>query len=284
MCLTCFAVPSVTIKLLATAVALIYGQRNLTANSRKWTRRITFTISAIISLALSGVAIFLFVLATNDDLRRRNMVNLCVSQNLKASPLDEHRCSILERGNVAGRVLEFGPGPGTNFKCIQNSTIARSIDVYVAVEPNNYFEDKMKEEKEDRGLEFPLEFVGIKGEDLDISEESSYDAVILTHVLCSVDSPDVVLANAERALKPGGRLIFMEHVGAEKGTFTWYTQQIAAPILAIVGNGCKILNLGDLIENYLGDRFYLELSDFEAPLPALMHFARPHIKGIATKK
>jgi len=214
---------------------------------------------------------------------------MSMGRNLRASPLDEHRCSILEEGNVSGRVLEFGPGPGTNFKCFQNSTAAQSIERYVAVEPNSYFEEKMREEKDVRGLHFPLEFVGLKGEDVDNNivsvDNGSFDVVILTHVLCSVDSVEDVLANAEKALKPsGGRIIFMEHVSAKEGTFTWYVQKVAAPILNIVGNGCTFRNLRDVIGNYLGSRFDTQMVDFEAPVPVFMYFARPHVMGVATKR
>jgi len=49
-------------------------------------------------------------------------------------------------------------------------TSATSIQKYVAVEPNSYFEEKIMEEKDARGLDFPLEFVGIKGENVDITD------------------------------------------------------------------------------------------------------------------
>jgi SAM-dependent methyltransferase len=284
MCSSCFAIPSISIKLIGTSVALLYGQRSLTANSHKYTRRITFTVSFLISLALSGIGIFLFVLSVNPELRRRNFVNLCVGQNLKGSPLDEHRCGILNEGNVTGRVMEFGAGPGTNFKCWENTNI--QVEKYVVVEPNTYFEEKLQAEKQARGLEFPLEFVGLKGESVDIAEDGTFDVVVLTHVLCSVDSPEVVLANADRALKPGGRIIFMEHSKElREGTTVWYLQQVAAPILAIVGNGCKFLDMRSVIEGYLSnDRFELEMLDFDAPMPKMMTFARPHVKGVATKR
>lgn len=193
---------------------------------------------------------------------------------------------------MSGRVLEFGPGPGTNFKCYQNYTADTAqlskIEKYVAVEPNSYFEEEMRKEKELRGLDFPLEFVGLKGEEIDIAFEEYdglFDVVILTHVLCSVDSVKNVLSNAERALKPGvGRIIFMEHVIAKEGTLAWYFQWVAAPVLNIVGNGCQFRNLRNDIENYLGDQFDTRVLDFQAPLPAFMSFARPHIRGVAIKK
>jgi SAM-dependent methyltransferase len=238
----------------------------------------------IISLLLSVIAIFLLVLSANPDFRARNFANLCVSQNLKGAPLDAHRCSVLEQGNISGKVMEFGPGPGTNFKCFQNMT-SLSIDKYVAVEPNTYFEEKIADEKKARGLEFTLEFVGIKGENVDISDEGTYDVVILTHVLCSVDSAEVVLANADRALKKGGRLIFMEHVLASEGsTLHWIQKQFIAPVLQSVGNGCKFLNLHEVVENHLRSDFDVEITDFEAPMPKFMFFASPHIKGVAIKK
>lgn len=285
MCLACSAIPAATIKLLATAAALLYGQRALASKSNKWIRYITLAVTIIISILLSAIAVFLLVLTVNPEFRARNFVNICMKSALKATPLDEHRCSVLEQGHIAGKVLEFGPGPGTNFKCYQNMTSASLIEKYVAVEPNSYFEEKLVAEKEARGLVFPLEFVGLKGESVDIADQGTYDVVVLTHVLCSVDSAELVLANAEKALKPGGRIVFLEHVLAPEGSALHYFQtQFVAPVLYIVGNGCKFQKLHELVESYLGDRFDVKVEDFDAPMPAFMMFARPHIKGIAVKK
>lgn len=284
-CSSCFAVPLVTIRLLATSAALLYGQRLLCANpSRgKWTRRITLGVAVLVSLALSVLGVFLLALSTNEEFRSRNFAGLCVRQNLRSLPLDEHRCSIMREGGVSGRVLEFGPGPGTNFRCFQNDTKS-NIEEYVAVEPNKFFEDEMRKERDARGLNFPLRIVNIKGEDAADVTDGSFDVVILTHVLCSVDSVAEVLANAVRALKPGGRIVFMEHVLAKERTSTWYVQGVVAPILYIVGNGCTFSNVRDDIETYLGDQFEVKIQDFYAPMPLLMYFVRPHIKGVAIKK
>ena len=197
-----------------------------------------------------------------------------------------------DQGGVKGKVLEFGPGPGTNFKCFQNHTTTNlSIEKYVAVEPNSYFEEEMKKEREARGLRFPLEFVGLKGEDVDISSDDvgTFDVVIMTHVLCSVDSVEAVLKNADRALKANGegKIVFMEHVIAQRGTFTWYVQLVFEPIFNILGNGCHVRDLKEDITRVLkggGDdsgRFDISIEEFEAPLPAFMKFAKPHIKGFA---
>lgn len=226
----------------------------------------------------------------NEDYRTRSFANLCVSQNLRASALDEHRCGILREGNTMGRVLEIGPGPGTNFRCFQknnNSSSGNIIESYVAVEPNPFFEIELRKEHATQGLSFPLDIVGIQGEELDVPSES-FDVVLMTHVLCSVSSVESVLSNAERAVKPGGRIIFMEHVVAPDGTFTRFIQQIVAPVLNILGNGCRFKDLrSEFEERYATGNglFDVELLEsFEAPMPAMMYFVRPHIKGVVTKK
>ena len=146
LCPCCLTVPSVIIKLLATASALSCSQRFLTKNSNKWVRRISFVITLLISLALVGVGLFLLVLVNNDDLRSRGFAHFCSMQNLKdGGPMDEIRCSILNKADISGRVLEFGPGPGTNFKCLVNNST--TIDDYVGVEPNVHFKEKMMLEK-----------------------------------------------------------------------------------------------------------------------------------------
>lgn len=291
MCHLCYAIPSITIQLIATSAAILYGQRILYKNSqKKWTKRITLTISILISILLSSLGVFLFVLSVRPEYGKRNFANLCMRQNSKSSPFDEHRCSNL--ANITGNVLEFGTGPGANFKCLENYTAdeLQSIEKYVAVEPNTYFEKALKEEHDARGLTFPLQFVGIKGEDIDIPSDEydeKFDVVISTHVLCSVDSVTSVLENAGRALKPGGRYVFMEHVMAqEERSFVWYSQLLMAPILKIVGAGCSFRNLRDDIESYFGgsDRFTVDIVNFDAPMPKFMFPVRPHIKGIVTKK
>jgi ubiquinone/menaquinone biosynthesis C-methylase UbiE len=43
-------------------------------------------------------------------------------------------------------------------------------------------------------------------------EDASFDTVVASFVLCSVEEQDPVLAELRRVLKPGGRYLFLEHV------------------------------------------------------------------------
>ena len=129
---------------------------------------------------------------------------------------NEHRYSMLNKGNVSGKVIGFGSDPGTDFKCFENSTITANDSLeseHVASEPNEHFHDALKEEKLKQGIDFPMEIVGLKGENIYLpSTDSEFDVVISVHVLCSADVLDLVLNNAGITLNPGGKFIFFEHV------------------------------------------------------------------------
>src|SRR5919197_125579 len=60
-----------------------------------------------------------------------------------------------------------------------------------------------------------LDFVQAFAENLPF-EDNSFDTVVSTLVLCSVRDQDQALAEIRRVLKPGGELIFMEHVRADE--------------------------------------------------------------------
>ena len=56
--------------------------------------------------------------------------------------------------------------------------------------------------------------------------DSSFAAVIITLVLCSVQDQSAVLREVQRVLKPGGKFYFMEHVIAPEGSTLRRVQQV----------------------------------------------------------
>ena len=50
-----------------------------------------------------------------------------------------------------------------------------------------------------------------------------------TLVLCTVEHPDLALAEIARVLRPGGQLLFIEHVRAESPALAWWQDRLLGP-------------------------------------------------------
>jgi SAM-dependent methyltransferase len=66
--------------------------------------------------------------------------------------------------------------------------------------------------------------------------DASFDTVVSTLVLCTVRDPSAALAEIGRVLRPGGRLLFIEHVRGEgrRGR----VQQRITPLWRVLAGGC----------------------------------------------
>ncbi len=107
------------------------------------------------------------------------------------------------------RVVEVGPGPGTNLRYYRPGTHL------IAIEPARQMHGPLEREARRYGIELELHTTPAERLPLD---DGSVDAVVSTLVLCSVTDPREVLAEVRRVLVPGGRFIFVEHVAGDPGT------------------------------------------------------------------
>ena len=134
-------------------------------------------------------------------------------------------------------------------------------------------------------ITFSTDTVWLKGENIDV-DPNSFDFVIGTHVLCSVQSVKDVLKQVSRVLKVGGKYIFFEHTVSEESSLLWY-QNLLAPLLFRVGAGCTFRPLWLFLSSA---EPYGLLSDFNVSLhkfnleTAGLFFIRPHVKGTALKQ
>jgi ubiquinone/menaquinone biosynthesis C-methylase UbiE len=236
----------------------------------KWISRFFLLIT---SLLVAGIA----VLASSSSLQSLAFAKLSDTLLLKDQPLDLHRCELLKE--VHGRVLEIGPGPGVNFRCWGNSN---QITEWVGVEPNTNFKDQLAAEKTKRNVTFPTRTVWLKGEDYNV-EPDTFDYVVGTHILCSIDDIPGVIQQIRRALKPNGSYLFLEHVKAAPDTTNYYLQQIFEPLMTLIGNGCRFKETwNDLSEHTLLKGYHVELN--HQMLPVGIPFLSPHIVGKAMKR
>jgi ubiquinone/menaquinone biosynthesis C-methylase UbiE len=180
--------------------------------------------------------------------------------------------SDLRQGLLAqafGAVLEIGGGTGANLPYY-----GPQVETLTIAEP----EPPMLRRLEKRvGEQAPgTKVVRAAAEKLPF-ENNSFDTVVSTLVLCGVGSQTEALAEIRRVLKPGGRLIFIEHVRSDdpgvarlQDRMNWLNRVVAccdcnrATLAAIEAQGFEVAGLE------------------RTELPKTPKFVRPLIVGTAT--
>ena len=172
--------------------------------------------------------------------------------------------------DLTGNVLEIGPGTGANLRYPDPAKVR-----WMGVEPNPFMQSYLHQQANRLGM--PIEIRISTGESLPVADES-VDAVISTLVLCCVNSQQRVLQEVLRVLKPGGRLLFIEHVAAPRSTWLRRVQDLLTPVWKRLGDGCHP-NRETSVEL---ERAGFHSVDYERIIaPTLI--VSPQIVGIATK-
>jgi ubiquinone/menaquinone biosynthesis C-methylase UbiE len=84
----------------------------------------------------------------------------------------------------------------------------------------------------------PLEVIQAPAEALPLPNET-IDTAVITYTLCSVDDPAQALREVRRVLKPGGRVLFLEHgLSSDADVATW--QRRLNPIWRRLAVGCNL--------------------------------------------
>jgi SAM-dependent methyltransferase len=171
---------------------------------------------------------------------------------------------------LRGTVVEIGPGAGANLRFF-------APDVrWIGFEPNPHMRPALLDEA--RRLGRPVDLRAGRGESMDLPNESA-DAVVATLVLCSVPSVEAVLAEVKRVLKPGGKLVFIEHVAAPPGTWLRIVQRALSPLWQRINDHCHLdRETGAAIER--AGFASVEIQPFRVRFPLVA----PHIGGVAVKR
>ena len=123
----------------------------------------------------------------------------------------EHRRELLE--DLAGRVIEVGAGQGANFPFYPPS-----VERVVAIEPENHL--RRRAEQAATSAPIPVSVLDGTAEHLP-GEDGSFDAGVVSLVLCTVPDQERALGELFRVIKPGGELRFYEHVISRRAPYAY---------------------------------------------------------------
>lgn len=172
--------------------------------------------------------------------------------------------------DLRGAVLEIGAGTGRNLDHYA------SLERLVLAEPDPHMRALLATRVAKLAPTLRPELVPWSAERID-APDASFDAVVSTLVLCSVESPPAVLAEIRRVLRPSGALVFMEHVAAsDPARLAW--QRRLDPLWRPLAGGCHLCR--DTERAITDAGFRIDDIVRESARKALP-IVRPMIRGVA---
>jgi ubiquinone/menaquinone biosynthesis C-methylase UbiE len=130
-----------------------------------------------------------------------------------------------------GRVLEIGIGSGLNLPFY-----TRKADHVIGLDPSPRL---LSMARQAAGPSMgAVEFVEGSAEAIPL-EDRSVDTVVTTWTLCSIPNAPGSLGEMRRVLKPGGRLLFVEHGQAPDAGVRWWQDHLN-PAWKRLGGGCHL--------------------------------------------
>lgn len=165
-----------------------------------------------------------------------------------------------------GRVLEIGGGTGVNLRYYEG------LDSLVVAEPEPAMLRRLQNRVREQAM--PAEIVQAPAEDLPF-EDASFDTVVSTLVLCGVDQ-ERSLGEVRRVLRPGGRLLFLEHVRSDDAAVARLQDRVNRLNRFLVGCECNRETLAAI------EAAGFTISRVEqTTMPEAPKFVRPAVVGAA---
>jgi len=124
-----------------------------------------------------------------------------ISSGSERAGISEERRALLAQ--AAGATIEIGAGTGVNL-----SHFPPAVTRLCLVEPDPNMRKRLHRRADGQD---DVEIVNARAEALPFPD-GSFDTAVVTFTLCSVTDLDGALAEIARVLRPGGRLLFLEHV------------------------------------------------------------------------
>jgi ubiquinone/menaquinone biosynthesis C-methylase UbiE len=151
-----------------------------------------------------------------------------VMAGTEAATLRGHRQALIPR--ASGRVLEIGGGTGANLPFYGDGVKALTV-----TEPEEPMARRLKRRMGEAARD--VDFVAAPAERLPF-DDGAFDTVVSTLVLCTVPDQPQAVRELHRVLRPGGTLLFIEHVRADGPRLARWQDRLNW-LQRRVGHGCN---------------------------------------------
>ena len=132
--------------------------------------------------------------------------------------------------DATGAVLEIGVGTGLNFG------LYRDVTSLVGIDPDPFMLERARPRAAE--LPFPTTLHQTGAEQLPFAD-AHFDTAVITFTLCTIPDPARALAEVWRVLRPGARLLFVEHTRSIQPVLA-STQDVLTPLWKQIGGGCRL--------------------------------------------
>ena len=169
-----------------------------------------------------------------------------------------------------GHVLEIGFGTGLNVPYYSSN-----VQSITAIDINPGMTSRAK--KRMRASSVPIQYHIASVEKLPF-EDRSFDTIVSTWTLCSVNQIEKALSEIRRTLKPDGRFLFVEHGLSKKPSLKRW-QHFLSPLWLKISLGCYLdRNIREILQ--LSGFKILEGKEFR--LPGMLPIVGYTYRGEAT--
>jgi len=142
----------------------------------------------------------------------------------------KRRAAVVPRAR--GDVFELGCGGGINHQFYDTAAITS----YAGIDPHEGLLDGARAAAREKGWAADLR--AGRGEAIPFADES-FDCVVCTFTLCSVEDPAQVMREMRRILRPGGEALFLEHGAAPDAQVRAWQGRIE-PVWKRLAGGCHL--------------------------------------------
>jgi ubiquinone/menaquinone biosynthesis C-methylase UbiE len=169
-----------------------------------------------------------------------------------------------------GRTVDLGAGTGANIELYPPA-----VTDLVLAEPDPHMVKRLRSHlaESDRSatvVEAPAQRLPFG--------DSSFDTAVFTLVLCTIPDPGAALAEAARILRPGGTMLFLEHVRSRSLRLARWQDRFEKP-WRFVNDGCHCNR--DTVATIEASPFALRRLERDR-MPKAPPIVRPLARGVAT--